>query len=157
MPPSMRKADLNAEEWSLVVDGPAVAGLRMMVADRGGTLRESLSMAKAYAEEREHEGPSELVDEIVASRPDADPLELGGDSVEALVANTMHRLREAVELVERRAPADEAEAYKAFVRKVAVSVARAHKEGGFLGIGGEEVGEGERAALAEIDEVLGRR
>src|SRR5690606_8050912 len=55
---TMRKADFNAEEWSTIAAGPPMAGLRVMAAERGGTLRESFSMAKVYAKAREREGES---------------------------------------------------------------------------------------------------
>lgn len=152
----MRKADFNAEEWDTVVQGPAVAGLRVMAAERGGVLRESLSMAQTYTETRERQGTNELVDEIVSSRPDVDPRELGLGSSEELIENSMRRLREAVEVIERKAPAEDVEAYKGFVEQVAESVATAHKEGGFLGVGGKLVSESEQAALDEIAAALGR-
>lgn len=41
------RADFNAEEWSTVVDGPLCAGMRVISADRGGTLRESLAMGRS--------------------------------------------------------------------------------------------------------------
>jgi hypothetical protein len=37
---------------------------------------------------------------------------------------------------------------------VAEAAARAHKEGGFIGIGGKEVSEAEQAALDEIGAIL---
>ena len=40
--------------------------------------------------------------------------------------------------------------YKRFVFSLAEEVARAHKEGGFLGIGGTEISEREQAVLDEI-------
>ena len=40
-----RKAEFNADEWSTVVDGPLYAGMRVISADRGGTLRETLATA----------------------------------------------------------------------------------------------------------------
>jgi hypothetical protein len=38
---------------------------------------------------------------------------------------------------------------------VAEAAAKAHKEGGFIGIGGKEVSEREQAALNEIQAALG--
>jgi hypothetical protein len=38
---------------------------------------------------------------------------------------------------------------------VAQAVARAHKEGGFLGIGGKEISDAENQALDEISTALG--
>ena len=46
------KADFNAEDWSTVVDGPLYAGLRVIAAHRGGTLRESLAMGHVYQDAR---------------------------------------------------------------------------------------------------------
>lgn len=45
-----RKAEFNAEEWSTVTAAPALAAIAVAAADRGGTLREGLSMARAYQE-----------------------------------------------------------------------------------------------------------
>ena len=99
------KAAFNAEEWSTVVEAPALVALRVVAADRGGTIRESLSLGRAYAEARS-------------------------------VGSGLFQ--------------EEVEAYRDFLLKVAETVARAHKEGGFLGIGGKEVSESEQAALDEI-------
>ena len=65
------------------------------------------------------------------------------------------RLREALGILEQKASPEELEAYKLFVVGVAESAAKAHKEGGFIGIGGKEVSESEQAALDEIRAVLG--
>jgi hypothetical protein len=59
-------------------------------------------------------------------------------------------LRQAVGILERHGTEDEVVAYKRFVFSLADTVARAHREGGFLGLGGTEVSEHEQAALDEI-------
>jgi hypothetical protein len=149
----MKKADFNAEEWSTVLEGPPMAGLRVMAAERGGTLRESLSMAKAYAEIREQQGTSELLDEIVSSRPEVDPQKLS-DSAGQLAQTAMEGLRAALAVLEGKAPPEDVEAYKAFVMGLAERVATSHKEGGFLGVGGKPVSDSEQAALDEIAGLL---
>jgi hypothetical protein len=148
-----RKADFNAEEWSLVLDGPPTAGLLVITAQRGGTLRESVSMAKAYAEARQQTGQSELLDEIVSARPEMDPGRFR--SPEELREGGPRRLREAVDLLEQKATPEEVESYREFVLTLAERVAAAHREGGFLGIGGEEVSDAEEKALDEIAAALG--
>ena len=40
------KADFNAEAWASVVEAPLLAGMKLVVAERGGTLRESLAVGK---------------------------------------------------------------------------------------------------------------
>ena len=149
-----RRADFNAEEWSTVIDGPLYAGMRLISADRGGTLRESLAMGRAYQEARAHHGESELLDELVKSPPsiDADRVrEAGGDI--SVVAS--QQLREAIGILETKSTASEIDAYKRFVMTVAQAVAGAHKEGGFLGIGGKQISDAENQALDEISAALG--
>jgi hypothetical protein len=148
------KADFNAEDWSTVVDGPLCAGLRVIAADRGGTLRESMAMGRVYQEARARQGASPLLDELIKSPPAIDPERLqaaGGD----LSAVTTDHLRRAMSILESTATADEVDAYKTFVMTVAQAVAAAHKEGGFLGIGGTRISEAEDQALDEISSVLG--
>lgn len=148
------KADFNAEDWSTVVDGPLYAGLRVIAADRGGTLRESMAMGRVYQEARARQGASPLLDELIKSPPAIDPERLqaaGGD----LSAVTADHLRRAMSILESTATAEELDAYKTFVMTVAQAVAGAHKEGGFLGIGGTRISTAEDQALDEISSALG--
>lgn len=148
-----QKADFNAEEWSLILEGPPLAALRVIVSDRGGTVRETLSIGKVYAEEQKNESNTELLDAIVQDRPQVDAKRYA-DPEEAKSAG-MDRLAEALALVEQKATRTEADDYRRFVYAVADRVARAHKEGGFLGIGGKEVSEDEREALEQIAARIG--
>jgi hypothetical protein len=61
-----------------------------------------------------------------------------------------------VTAVRARATAEDVEAYKGFVLAVVQTVAETNREGGFAGIGGEEVAEREQAALDEIAALLER-
>jgi hypothetical protein len=149
-----RKADFNAEEWSTVVDGPLYAGMRVISADRGGTVRESLAMGRVYQEARQHHGESELLDELVKSPPSIDP-DVVRDAGGNIATVTSKQLRAAIEILEEKATAAETDAYKRFVMTVAQAVAAAHKEGGFLGIGGKQISDAENQALDEISAALG--
>jgi hypothetical protein len=62
-------------------------------------------------------------------------------------------IKDGVATVATRNPA-EAAAYKQMVLDVASNVAKAAKEGGFLGIGGKLVSKEEEAALGAIASVL---
>src|SRR4029450_8619477 len=44
------KADFTEEEWDLVQEGPAIAGIFAAMASSGGSFRESWGLAKSYAE-----------------------------------------------------------------------------------------------------------
>ena len=146
------KADFNADEWSTIVEGPLLAGMRVVRAGRGGTIRESLAIGKVYAAARQAHGASELLDELVASPPAVDPQRLGGAG--HLAAVSSDRLRDALGLLTEKGATDDAEAYKRFVLSVAQAAAEAHKEGGFIGIGGRQISDEEQAALDEIEAVL---
>ncbi len=149
-----RKADFNAEEWSTVVEGPLYAAMRVISADRGGTLRETLALGRVYQEARGRHGESELLDELVKSPPSIDPdrIREAGGNVAAVAAD---RIREAMRILEAKATPEETDAYKRFVMTVAQAVASAHKEGGFLGIGGKQISDAENQALDEISSALG--
>ena len=146
------KAAFNADEWSTVTTAPALTAMGVAMADRGGTLRESVSMARAYAEARRDES-GELVREVVSTPPAIDPS--GMRSPGDVAREGADRLREAVTLLEQKATPDELADYRRFVIAVAETVAGAHREGGFLGVGGRDVSEREQAALDEIRATLG--
>jgi hypothetical protein len=149
-----RRADFNAEDWSIVVNGPLYAGMRVISADRGGTLRETAAMGRVYEEARARHGESELLDELVKSPPSVDPdrVREAGGNIAALVSQ---QLGEASRIIEAKATPQEVEDYKRFVWTVAQAVARAHKEGGFLGVGGKPISDAENQALDEISTALG--
>jgi hypothetical protein len=141
------QADFTPEEWELVLEGPPGAGMMVVMAERGGMIRESFSMAKAYTEARRQHGESELLDEVISAKPKVDRSRHG--SFEELKQHTLQQLRDAVALLERKATPEEVEDYKRFVVTLAERVAAAHKEGG------EPVSQAERAAIDEIAAALG--
>jgi hypothetical protein len=141
------KPDFTQQEWDLMLEAPPSAGMIVVTAQRGGTIRETVAMAKAYVEARQQHGESELLDEIVAAKPEADHTRY--HSVEELKEHGLQHLRDAVELLERKATPDEVEGYRRFVLTLADKVANAHREGG------TGVSEAERAAINEISTALG--
>jgi len=141
------KADFDEQEWDAVLEGPTSAGVIVMSAERGGTFREAFAMAKVYAEARQEHGESELLDAIAAHRPEIDRTRVGKDKVEQ---HGLERIREAVALVDQKAAADEAAAYRRFISSVARRVAEAKEEKGSQG----GVAESEQRVLDEIDSVL---
>jgi hypothetical protein len=146
------KADFRADEWELVLSAPPSAGLIVATAQRGGTFRESFSIAKAYTEARQRHGDNELLDEIVSARPEMDVKRY--HSKEELEQELLQKIRDAVALVAQKATPEEAEAYRRFIVDLAKRVAEAHKEG-FLGLTGDAVGAVEREAIEKIEAAAG--
>ena len=136
------------DEWKVVLEGPPSAGLIVITAQRGGTFRETISMAKAYTEARQSHGASELLDEIVSAKPHVDHTRYS--SPEELKQAGLQRVRDGVALLEAKATPEEVEDYKRFVVTLAEKVADAHREGG-----DSAVSDAERAAIAEIRGALG--
>ena len=140
------KAAFTAEEWENVLRGPPTAGLMVITAQRGGTLRETLALTQSYAEARKQHGQSELLDEIVSARPALDHTRY--HSAEELKEAGLQHLRAAAAVLEQKATPDEADAYKRFVLDLASRVANAHREHG------TSVSDAEQAALDEITAAL---
>jgi hypothetical protein len=143
------KADFTPEEWKLVLEGPPSAGMIVITAQRGGTLRETITMAKAYAEARQLHGQSELLDEIVAAKPEMDHTRYR--SLEELKEHCLANLRGAVALLSHKATPAELDDYRRFIVNLAEKVAHAHREGGR---GEEAVSDAERAAIVAIESAL---
>lgn len=141
------KADFTAEEWETVVEGATSAGLIVSTAERGGTIRESFSLAKAWAEERSSRGATELLDEVVQSKPKAD--RAGAGSAEELKEHYLGSIRRAVSLVQEKASAEELEDYRRFTLALAERVAGAKEEEG------QPTSAAERSAIDEISAALG--
>lgn len=145
------KAEFNAEQWSVVVGAPLMSAMMVLAADRGGSVRESVAVARAYGEGREqHEG--EFMSALLATPPAAATKRPA--KREELHDDALAGLREAIAILERVGTEDELVEYKRFVFSLAEAVACAHREGGFLGIGGTEVSAPEQAALDEIAAVF---
>jgi hypothetical protein len=141
------KAAFSPEEWKVVLEGPPAAGLIVITAARGGMFRETVAMSKAYAEARAEHGDSELLDELVAAKPQVDHTRY--HSAEELRDNGLRHLRDAVALVESKATAQEGDDYRRFVLTLAGQVAAAHREGG------QSVSPQEAEAIQQITAALG--
>lgn len=148
-----QKAEFNAEEWSLILEAGPTAAMIVIRAGKGGTIRESLSIGKRYSAEQQNEGATELVAAIVADRPTLDPKRYADPSEIATLG--LQRVRGAVDTVAAKGTAPETEDFKRFLYEVAREAAEAHKEGGFLGIGGTRVSEPEAEALQRLAETIG--
>ena len=140
------KSDFSTEEWQLILEAPPSAGMIVVTAQRGGSFRESIAIAKAYVEARQQHGESELLDEIVAAKPERDHTHY--HSPDELKQHGLQHLRDSVALLERKATPAEVDEYRRFIVTLAHKVAAAHREHG------EEVSESEQAAINDITGAL---
>jgi hypothetical protein len=136
------KSDFSEEEWKQVLEAPPSAGLIVIASDRGGSIRESFSMAKAYTEARKEHGESELLDEIVSAKPEMDHTRY--HSPDELKQASLKHITDAVELLKSKASPEELDEYRKFIVGLANRVAEAHKG----------ITDTERSAIAEIESAL---
>jgi hypothetical protein len=140
------KSDFTADEWQVILEAPPSAGWIVVTAQRGGSFRETIAMAKAYGEARQQHGKSELLDEIVAAKPERDHTHY--HSVEEMKQHGLEHLRDSVALLQSKATPEEVDEYRRFIVTLSQKVAAAHREHG------QGVGEPEQAAISEITEAL---
>jgi len=140
------KAAFSPDQWQAVLEGPPSAGMIVATAARGGMIRESIALSKAYVEARAQHGESELLDEIVAAKPEIDHTKF--HSAGELRDNGLQHIRAAVTLLDSKATAEETDGYRRFVLELANKVAAAHREEG------RGVSPGEAEAIEEIATAL---
>jgi hypothetical protein len=141
------KAAFTPDEWLSVVQGPTSAGMVVVTASHGGTFRETFAMSKAYVEARSERGKSELLDEIVSSKPKVEHPH--AHSQEELKSAALQRVQAAVGVLQEKATPEEVEDYRGFVLTLAQKVAVAHREDG------QDTSPAEAAAIEEIRTSLG--
>jgi len=79
---------------------------------------------------------------------------LAGAKPADAVQHSLANLREVSAILAAKAPSD-APAFKAWLTGISHKVAEASSEGGFLGIGGVQVSDAEKATLGDIAKALG--
>ena len=161
------KASFTAEEWQKLLQSPMLAGMAVTAADPSGLfglVKEGFAASRALAEAKADAGASELIKAVVADLETSEGRDAARDGLKARFAGAkaadikpkaIAALREAAALLDTKAPEDAA-AFKAWLAVIARRVAEASKEGGFLGFGGVQVSDAEKATLAEISAALNR-
>ena len=139
------KADFTEEEWNVVREGPAAAGVLVLMAQGGGSFRETWALAKSYAEARKQPGQSQLLDELASEKPDVER----HSTSEEQETQGLKGLGEAIALLEQKATPEEVEGYRTFVLAVARNVAEAHEEEG------QPISAAEQAAIDKVASTIG--
>jgi hypothetical protein len=141
------KANFSEQEWEQVLSGPPMAGMVVAMADGGGMMRETFEMSKVYVETRKQHGKSELLDAIVAAKPERDHTHF--HSYDEMKRHSLELLGGAVATLEGKATAEEVDDYRRFILTLSRRVAERHKEEGV------QVSPPEQAAIDDIAAALG--
>jgi hypothetical protein len=159
------KASFTSEEWQQVLASPMLAAMAVTAADPSGLfglLKEGFAASRALAEAKADASSGELIRAVVADLETSEGRDIVRDGLKAAVAGgktadikprAVESLRQVARLLESKAPADAA-GFKTWLGAIAERVAEASTEGGFLGFGGVQVSDAEKATLAEIGAAL---
>ena len=161
------KQNFKPEEWTKILESTMLAGMAVSAAEPSGlwgSVKEAFASSSALAAAKSDAGSNELIKAVVA---DFETKEGRSAVQEALrqqlagakkpgdvVARSLANLKEVSAILNAKAPQDAA-GFKAWLQTISENVAEASSEGGFLGIGGVQVSDAEKATLADIAKALG--
>lgn len=158
------KDNFTADEWFKVMTGPGRAGAAVVAASPSGLtglLAEAQAIAGSVREHVSGAGRTPLMEAMAADLmgSPADPQSLQQQekarNMEEAVAQSIEGVRQAIWLVSSKTSQEDAAAYRQMLIEVVERTAQAAKEGGFLGIGGEQVNDKEREVIEELRRVIG--
>ncbi len=116
------RSSFTDEEWALLARAPLRAAMMVVAAEKGGHLRETLAIAKAYNVATKDFGGGELFDELLKASPSA---ALKRPAKDRDLPEPM--LREALAILARVGTTQEEADYRRFVLALAEAAAHAHK------------------------------
>ena len=161
------KQNFEPDEWTKILESTMLAGMAVSAAEPSGlwgALKETFASSSALAAAKSNAGSNELVKAVVAefetkegraAVQEALRQRLAGAAKPAdAVQRSLANLRDVSTILDAKAPQDAA-GFKAWLQAISKNVAEASSEGGFLGIGGVQVSDAEKATLADISKALG--
>ena len=151
------KSDFTEDDWSRIVRAPFVAGMAISLADPGGPIeatKETMATLKSATNPPSREQLlAEVALEIQAmTQQRQNPLSGYRPAVEGAPAGeqVLVELRAAQALVAAKATPEETAAFGRWLLTAAQAAADAAKEGGFMGIGAQQVSKREQAMLDQV-------
>ena len=160
------KQSFTPEEWTKVLESIMLAGVAVSAAEPSGlwgTLKEGFASSSEIAKAQLNPGTNELIKAAIAdletsegrsSVQEALRKGFAGAKPAEVVQRSLANLQEVSTILAAKAPGD-APAFKAWLSSISQKVAEASSEGGFLGIGGVQVSDAEKATLGDIAKALG--
>ena len=150
------REDFSYEQWATMHAAMLGAPMLVCLCEGGGTdmIAEMMAVTGQIRAARQA-NPNQLVRELAAGRR----LRTGlrpGMSVAEFEVTVLAAVHEAAAAIRARAPED-MPAYRDFLLWLSETAAGAHREGGFLGVGGTNVSPVEEAVIARIRQALADR
>ena len=159
------KTDFTTEEWSQVLGSVMMAGMAVTLADPSGLIgmtKEGLASGSALVAAKADPDANALIKSVVSDFETSEGRaaargmiqgELAGKTPSEMKQAILEALAQSATLLDTNAP-DDAAGFKAWLRQISERVANASSEGGFMGFGGVQVSDAEKATLDEISKAL---
>jgi hypothetical protein len=150
------KNDFDEQEWARIIRAPFVAGMAITLADPGGPIeagKESMASMRSATNPPSRE---QLLTEValdISSTLQQRHNPLKGFKLQSgrpPGEQVLDELRLVQELVKAKAEPEEATAFAAWIVQSAQEAADAAKEGGFMGIGAEQVSQREKDMIEQV-------
>lgn len=160
------KQDFTPEEWAKIRDSVMLASLAVTAADPSGlfgTIKEAIAGGSAMLAAKKDADANELVKAVVADFESSDVQKemresakerFRGAKASEISQRSIDAIAEVGGLLDAKASPADAAAFKAWLHSISQKVAEASKEGGFLGFGGVQVSDAEKATIAEVSKAL---
>ncbi len=167
------KDQYTEDEWFLISSVPSMVGAAMAGAGKSGiigTAKEAMASMKSMVAGKSDYPENELINAVLVKADSfSDAREKAGAYREKAMAQfkeqnisspeefnnyMLDNARKAVALVKAKRSDKEANEYQQWCIDVAKKVAESASEGGFMGFGGEQVSDGEKALMAELQKVF---
>ena len=160
------KTSFTREEWNRILESVMLSGMAVTAADPSGlfgVLKESMATGRTLLAAKADPSSNELIKAVVSDFESSEgrkaartqvQTRLKGVAVGEMKNQSIAALREVSRLLDSKAPADAA-GFKTWLHHIAENAAEASAEGGFMGFGGTQVSEAEKATLAELSKALG--
>jgi hypothetical protein len=161
------------DEQFILINTPYIIGAAMIfVGGSGlGTVKELYSNAKSFLEGAKKFPNNKIITGILPDMEDWKEVrketkvfqeksteifkEKNIDNAEKMQTFAQEEAMKVLKILEEKATKEETKEYKEWILSIAENVARAAKEGGFLGFGGERVSADEKVFYAKVANVLG--
>jgi len=162
------KTTFTPEEWKQILESVMLSGMAVTAAEPSGlfgVLKESMATGRNLLAAKADPQSNDLVKAVAAEFETSEGRQAARDRLQAtsrgskaadVKTKSIAALHEVAALIDAKAPAD-APGFKTWLHHIAEGAAEASSEGGFLGFGGVQVSQAEKATLAELSGALGLR
>lgn len=160
------KSTFTPAEWSQILGAGMLAGMAISTAAPSGIfgmIKEGMASTGAVLGAAHDPNANPLIKAVVEDFQTSEGRTAAREAIKSVVSGAtspadaetkiLAALKSVAGLLDTKAPGD-APAFKAWLQSIGEAAANASAEGGFLGFGGVQVSDAEKAALAEIAKAL---